>query len=147
VVHLRAKRATDREQLAWAAEIRALTTAAGALFILNDRFDLALAAGADGVHLGQDDLPPARVCPGARERLLLGRSTHSLEQAYAAGREPVDYLAFGQSSARPPPPRGARAGSRSSRRWCRARAARDRDQRDRRGASRGRACGRAAGLR
>jgi thiamine-phosphate diphosphorylase len=95
VVQLRAKHATDREQLAWAAEIRRLASAAGALFLINDRFDLALAAGADGVHLGQQDLPPARVAPAARGRLLLGRSTHSLEQARAARREPVDYLAFG----------------------------------------------------
>src|SRR5690606_15204857 len=61
----------------------------------NDRFDLALAAGADGVHLGQEDLPPARLPAAARARLLVGRSTHTLEQAAAAAREPVDYVAFG----------------------------------------------------
>ncbi|HEY8156568.1 MAG TPA: thiamine phosphate synthase [Myxococcota bacterium] len=94
-VQLRAKLAPDRDLLAWAAEIRALTEDAGALFLVNDRFDLALAAGADGAHLGQDDLPPARVPPAARERLLLGFSTHTLEQAAAARREPVDYVAFG----------------------------------------------------
>ena len=95
VVQLRAKHALDRELLAWAAEIRALTTSAGALFIVNDRFDLALAAGADGSHLGQEDLPPARIPAAARERLLLGRSTHTLEQASAARQEPIDYVAFG----------------------------------------------------
>jgi thiamine-phosphate pyrophosphorylase len=95
VVQLRAKHARDAELLAWAAEIRALTTRAGALFIVNDRFDLALAAGADGAHLGQDDLPPARIPPAARARLLLGRSTHTLEQATAARAEPIDYVAFG----------------------------------------------------
>jgi thiamine-phosphate pyrophosphorylase len=95
VVQLRAKRALDRELLAWAAEVRALTERAGALFLVNDRFDLALAAGADGAHLGQDDLPPARIPRAARERLLLGRSTHTLEQASAARGEPIDYLAFG----------------------------------------------------
>ena len=94
-VQLRAKLAPDRELLAWAAEIRALTAGTDALFLVNDRFDLALAAGADGAHLGQDDLPPARIPPAARERLLLGRSTHTLEQASAAGREPIDYVAFG----------------------------------------------------
>ena len=95
VVQLRAKQARDRELLAWAEEIRALTARAGVLFIVNDRFDLALAAGADGAHLGQDDLPPARIPPDARARLLLGRSTHTLEQAGAACAEPIDYVAFG----------------------------------------------------
>jgi thiamine-phosphate pyrophosphorylase len=95
VVQLRAKDATDREALAWARRIRALTRDAGALFVVDDRFDLALAADADGVHLGQTDLPPHRIPPALRERLLVGRSTHDLEQARAARREPVDYLAFG----------------------------------------------------
>jgi len=95
VVQLRAKRALDRELLAWAEEIRALTERAGTLFLVNDRFDLALAARADGAHLGQDDLPPDRIPPALRERLLLGRSTHTLEQASAARGEPIDYLAFG----------------------------------------------------
>jgi thiamine-phosphate pyrophosphorylase len=95
VVQLRAKRATDRTALAWAQAIREITRAHGALFVVNDRFDLALAAAADGVHLGQDDLPPARVPAAARARLLLGLSTHTLEQACAARAEPVDYVAFG----------------------------------------------------
>ncbi len=95
VVQLRAKTATDREALAWAREIRRLTTRAGALFLVNDRFDLALACGADGVHLGQEDLPPHRVRAAGGDGLLLGRSTHTREQWLAACREPVDYLAFG----------------------------------------------------
>jgi thiamine-phosphate pyrophosphorylase len=94
-IQLRAKHATDREALAWSAEIRALARACGALFFVNDRFDLALAADADGVHLGQEDLPPGRVPPEVRRRLLIGRSTHTLEQARAAREEPVDYVAFG----------------------------------------------------
>ncbi len=95
VVQLRAKRATDRETLEIAAEIRALTRACDALFFVNDRFDLALLSGADGVHLGQDDLAPAQLPTAARARLLVGRSTHTLEQARAACGEPVDYVAFG----------------------------------------------------
>jgi thiamine-phosphate pyrophosphorylase len=95
VVQLRAKRAGDREALAWARRIRALASAAGALFFVNDRFDLALLAGADGVHLGQADLPPHRLPAPARASLLVGRSTHTLEQAAAAALEPVDYVAFG----------------------------------------------------
>ena len=95
VVQLRAKRATDREALALAAELRAATRACGALLLVNDRFDLALVAGADGVHLGQSDLPPASIPKTLRERLVVGRSTHTLEQARAARLEPVDYVAFG----------------------------------------------------
>jgi len=95
IVQLRAKHATDRQALAWAAAIRALVTAHGALFFVNDRFDLALAAGADGVHLGQHDLSPACVPASARAQLLVGRSTHTLEQARVACGEPVDYVAFG----------------------------------------------------
>jgi thiamine-phosphate pyrophosphorylase len=94
-VQLRAKRATDREALAWAREIRAVARAHGTLFFVNDRFDLALAAGADGVHLGQDDLPPGALPAAARARLLVGLSTHSLDQVRDAGAAPVDYVAFG----------------------------------------------------
>jgi thiamine-phosphate pyrophosphorylase len=95
VVQLRAKYATDREALRWAGEIRALTRDAGVWFFVNDRFDLALAANADGVHLGQEDLAPADLPPEVREQLLVGRSTHTLEQVRAAAKEPADYLAFG----------------------------------------------------
>ncbi|HSJ98297.1 MAG TPA: thiamine phosphate synthase [Myxococcota bacterium] len=94
-VQLRAKHAGDRQALAWAAAIGELCRVAGARFFVNDRFDLALAAGADGVHLGQDDLPPGRLPAAARARLLVGRSTHTLEQARVAAGEPVDYVAFG----------------------------------------------------
>jgi len=95
VVQLRAKRATDAEALAWARRIRAETRRAGALFFVNDRFDLALAAEADGVHLGQTDLPPARLPDAARAALAIGRSTHTPSELRAARDEPVDYLAFG----------------------------------------------------
>jgi thiamine-phosphate pyrophosphorylase len=95
VVQLRAKHATDREVLAWAREIRALTRAAGTAFVVNDRFDLALLCEADGVHLGQEDVPPGRVPSDVRARLALGRSTHTPEQARAASDEPVAYVAFG----------------------------------------------------
>ncbi len=95
VVQLRAKRAVDREALAWCRAIRGITRESGALFIVNDRFDLGLLAEADGVHLGQGDLPPGRLPPDARDALLIGRSTHDAEQARRACREPIDYLAFG----------------------------------------------------
>lgn len=95
VIQLRAKHATDRRILAWGEAIRALTTAAGCLFFVNDRFDLALAAGADGVHLGQEDLPPARLPHAARARLRIGRSSHSPAEAERALAEGADYVAFG----------------------------------------------------
>lgn len=95
VVQLRAKHATDRETLRLGREIRRATREHGVLFFVNDRFDLALLCEADGVHLGQEDLAPARIPAAARERLLVGRSTHTLEQARTALEGPCDYLAFG----------------------------------------------------
>ena len=95
VVQLRAKRAIDRDTLAWCRAIREITRESGTLFIVNDRFDLAVATGADGVHLGQEDLPPGRIPAEAREELLVGRSTHDALQARRACQEPIDYLAFG----------------------------------------------------
>ncbi|HYB13621.1 MAG TPA: thiamine phosphate synthase [Myxococcota bacterium] len=111
VVQLRAKRATDRATLEMAAGIRRITRERGVLFFINDRFDLALLAQADGVHLGQDDVPPACLPAEVRGRLLVGRSTHTLAQARAAGDESVDYVAFGpvfetRSKDSPNPPRG-----------------------------------------
>lgn len=95
VVQLRAKHATDREALVWGRAIRELTREAGVRFVVNDRFDLALACEADAVHLGQTDLPPHALPAAARKRLAVGRSTHDLGQARAARAEAVDYLAFG----------------------------------------------------
>lgn len=94
-MQLRAKLASDRQILAWAAAIRGLTRRRGVTFVMNDRFDLALVAGADGVHLGQEDVPPSRLPAEARRRLLVGRSTHTEEQVAAARQERLDYVAFG----------------------------------------------------
>ena len=95
VVQLRAKHATDAQVVEWGRAIRQLTREAGVRFTLNDRFDLALLTEADAVHLGQGDLPPAELPASARERLAVGRSTHTVEQAQAALGEGVDYVAFG----------------------------------------------------
>ena len=94
VVQLRAKRAVDAQALAWGRELRAVTRAAGAVLVVNDRVDLAIACEADAVHLGQDDLSPAdsrRIAP----RLAIGRSTHDTEQLARALAEGVDYVAYG----------------------------------------------------
>lgn len=68
---------------------------AGARLIINDRADIALAVGAHGVHLGQDDLPPEAARRLLGPEAVIGFSTHSLEQARKALAEPVDYIAIG----------------------------------------------------
>jgi thiamine-phosphate pyrophosphorylase len=95
VIQLRAKHATDSQTLDWARALREVTRRHGARLVVNDRFDLALAAEADAVHLGQGDLPPAALPARARGLLAVGRSTHTLDQLRAALAEPVDYLAYG----------------------------------------------------
>src|SRR5881409_1580296 len=67
----------------------------GVTFIVNDRVDLAVAVGADGVHLGQDDLPARAARPLLRPGMVVGRSTHSLAQARDAQAEGADYIAVG----------------------------------------------------
>jgi len=96
VVQLRKKSMPMGEQYRLALALRILTREHEALLIVNDHADLAIAADADGVHLGQDDLPPdaVRALPGFEERLI-GRSTHSLAQAQLAVDEGVDYVAIG----------------------------------------------------
>ena len=103
VVQLRRKGDGGLETLRLAERCRALTAASGVLFVVNDRLDVAMAAGADGVHLGQDDLPVAAaraLWPGH----LVGRSTHSLDQAVAAVAEGADYIGVGPVYATPTKP-------------------------------------------
>jgi thiamine-phosphate pyrophosphorylase len=95
IVQLRAKGVPDRVLFALAREAQAAARAAGMLFVVNDRPDVALMVGADGVHLGQDDLPPEDARRLLGPEAVIGRSTHSLEQLERAAVEPVDYVAFG----------------------------------------------------
>ena len=95
VIQLRAKHATDQQCLEWAKEIRSLTSESGARFVMNDRYDLALLADADAVHLGQGDLPPSALPKEARQQLAIGRSTHTEEELRIARDEDIDYVAFG----------------------------------------------------
>ena len=67
----------------------------GVKIIINDRVDIALALKADGVHLGQDDLPPEEARKILGGKAIIGFSTHNLEQAIHAAKLPVDYLAIG----------------------------------------------------
>ena len=72
-----------------------LARAHGVKLIINDRVDIALALNADGVHLGQDDLPPEAARRILGPSALIGYSTHNLEQAKLAAAMPVDYVAIG----------------------------------------------------
>jgi thiamine-phosphate pyrophosphorylase len=94
-LQLREKTLPDRELLRRARALRELTRRYGALLIVNDRPDIARLSAADGVHVGQDDLPvrDARRAGGAD--LLVGKSTHSAEQLRAALAESPDYVAVG----------------------------------------------------
>ena len=94
ILQLRLKDASSRELLAAARTIAPLCKARGALLIVDDRADVALLAAADGVHLGQDDLPleAVRRLMGGR---IIGISTHTVEQAIAAERGGADYIGFG----------------------------------------------------
>jgi thiamine-phosphate pyrophosphorylase len=95
MVQLRDKHADDEAILRAAARFRSLCDEHGALFWLNDRPDLALAAGADGVHLGQDDAPVAAVREEVGDALLIGLSTHSPAQFDAALGSEADQLSVG----------------------------------------------------
>ena len=95
---------TDRQRLAEARALAQRCARHGALFIVNDRPDLALAVGADGVHLGQDDLPTAEARRLLGPDRLLGRSTHALEQLRQALAEGCDYVGVGPVAATPTKP-------------------------------------------
>jgi thiamine-phosphate pyrophosphorylase len=94
IVQLREKDAEAGDLLRWAGSFRQAAHRHGALFVVNDRPDVALAAGADGVHLGQNDLPPAFVRDLVGPDVLIGLSTHSDEQVRAAAPE-ADYVCVG----------------------------------------------------
>jgi thiamine-phosphate pyrophosphorylase len=102
VFQLRCKDAGDAEILAAAEVAREWCEVAGALFILNDRPDLVAAAGADGVHVGQDDTPVAQARAIAGPDVLVGLSTHSPEQVDAAGD--ADYIGVGPVHVTPTKP-------------------------------------------
>jgi thiamine-phosphate pyrophosphorylase len=111
VIQLRDKELDDAALIAAARDFRAAADTAGALFILNDRPDLAAACGADGVHVGQDDATPAQARAAVGAEGIVGRSTHAPDQADAADADPeVDYLGVGPVHATPTKPGRAAAG-------------------------------------
>jgi thiamine-phosphate pyrophosphorylase len=101
LVQLRDKEAGDDDLLAAAAHARERCAAHGALFILNDRPDLAVAAGADGVHVGQDDMPVVQAREIVGADAIVGLSTHSVAQAHAGAGSGADYIAVGPVHATP----------------------------------------------
>jgi thiamine-phosphate pyrophosphorylase len=101
-IQLRAKELPSGEFATLARTVKALTDAAGAQLIINDRADVARLCDAAGVHLGQDDLPPAAARMQLGPDRRIGFSTHNLEQVDTALRaDAIDYLAFGPILATP----------------------------------------------
>jgi thiamine-phosphate pyrophosphorylase len=94
-LQLRIKKKNDRQILDLGRQIRQLTLESGVLMIMNDRLDLCQILDADGLHLGQDDIPleEARKILGSGK--IIGISTHTLAQAYEAEQKGADYLGYG----------------------------------------------------
>jgi thiamine-phosphate pyrophosphorylase len=95
LIQLRVKGLSDRRWLAMAGAALAAARASGAYLVVNDRADIARIAGADGLHVGQDDLAGTDARTVVGPGVLLGVSTHNLDQLAAAATAAVDYLAIG----------------------------------------------------
>jgi len=93
IIQYREKRGTSRKMLEEARAIRQLTRNYGALFIVNDRVDIALFSQADGVHLGQEDIPPEIPKKYFGDRLIVGVSVTGVEEALKAEAAGADYVA------------------------------------------------------
>ena len=95
VVQFRDKTASGRRLYEVALEIRRITAAAGVTFIVNDRVDIAFSVGADGVHIGQEDLPIEAVRRILGKDKIIGASVGNVEEALAAIMAGADYIGFG----------------------------------------------------
>ncbi|MFW6386640.1 MAG: thiamine phosphate synthase [Bacillota bacterium] len=95
VIQYREKNKSMRDKYAECMKIRELTAETGTKLIVNDHIDLALAVEADGVHLGQEDMPPAVARELAGDEMIIGQSTHSPRQARKAVEAGVDYIGVG----------------------------------------------------
>ena len=105
ILQLRSKSLSDTSLLRIGGKLLQLSEKYQRLFIVNNRVDLALALDADGVHLGQDDMPVFLARKILRDpSKIIGKSTHSLEQALAAREEGADYIAVGPVFATPTKP-------------------------------------------
>lgn len=94
-IQLREKHASPKEFYEAAKEVLEYVRGRNVKIIINDRADIALSLKADGVHLGQDDLPPERARKILGEKAIIGFSTHNIEQAAQAVKWPIDYVAIG----------------------------------------------------
>ena len=104
ILQLRAKSFIP-DDVRWFAElIHPVTLAAGVPFVINDFPEVAADVGAEGVHLGQDDIPVERAREVAGYRTVIGKSTHSVAQAMAAAAEDTDYIGFGPIFSTPTKP-------------------------------------------
>ena len=95
ILQIREKTLVPREFFEEARTALRVARDAGIKVIINDRVDIAHVLGADGVHLGQDDLSPSHARRVLGVRAIIGYSTHTVEQAVAATELPIDYIAFG----------------------------------------------------
>jgi len=101
IVQLRMKHAAREDILREAREMRRVTRGTETLFIVNDDPALAAEAEADGVHVGQDDMPPAEVRAKFPQLKVVGLSTHNLDQVRASWDQPIDYIGVGPVYATP----------------------------------------------
>jgi thiamine-phosphate pyrophosphorylase len=95
LIQLREKNASPREFYQAALDAMVLAKRLGVQLVINDRVDIAIAVKADGVHLGQDDLPVGKARMLLGEGRIIGFSTHTVDQALEADSAPVDYIAIG----------------------------------------------------
>jgi len=95
LIQLREKRMPPREFYEQAKKAVAVALSRGVQLLINDRIDVALAVGAAGVHLGQDDMPPEAARKLLGPNAVIGYSTHNIQQAIAATKLPIDYVAIG----------------------------------------------------
>ena len=101
IVQLRMKHASREDVLREAREVRRATAGTDTLFIVNDDPALAAEAEADGVHVGQDDMPPAEVRARFPQLRVVGLSTHNPAQVRASTSQPIDYIGVGPVYATP----------------------------------------------
>ena len=101
IIQLRMKHASREYVLSEARKVRRVTAGTGTLFIVNDDPAIASEAGADGVHVGQDDITPAEVRVRFPDLRIVGLSTHNLEQVRSSVSQPIDYIGVGPVYATP----------------------------------------------
>jgi thiamine-phosphate pyrophosphorylase len=104
LIQLRAKKQTLEEIAILGRTMRDVIPPDGPIFILNDHPELVPGIGADGIHVGQDDLSVAEARAQAGSEVIVGKSTHALDQAIAAEKEGADYIGVGPIYATPTKP-------------------------------------------